>query len=229
MKMKLLAALVFGVTGVAILVSLGVWQVQRLAWKREILGEIESRIHAEPVELMEALDPKVVEFAAVKAKGRFTGEELHVLASIKQVGAIYRIVSAFETEAGQRIMVDRGFVPVSEKDSLRPAGPAEIEGNLRFPEERDSFTPDADREKNIWFIRDPEAMSEVLGTEYVFVILRQTSEKNPPVTPLPVDTASIPNVHLQYAITWFSLAAIWAVMTGFLMRRLARVGQKDRE
>ena len=227
MTQKMVLPLLIGLIGVAILVSLTVWQVQRLAWKTEILAEIEGRIAAEPVSLSEALDPKVIEFASVALEGRFTGEELHVLASIKRVGAIYRVISAFETNEGQRILVDRGFIPVEAKDAPRAPVEARIVGNLRFPDETDSFTPAPDLDKNIWFVRDPLAMSEALKTDYVFVILRETSEINPPVTPLPVDTAGIPNDHLQYAITWFSLALIWLVMTGFWMARLRETGQKD--
>jgi surfeit locus 1 family protein len=62
------------------------------------------------------------------------------------------------------------------------------------------------------------ALAQALGTDPVLLIARTTSEPAPTVTPLPVDSAGIPNDHLQYAITWFSLAAIWLVMTFFFMR-----------
>jgi len=63
-------------------------------------------------------------------------------------------------------------------------------------------------------------MAEVLGTEPVLVVTRKLSEPEVGVSPLPVDTSGIPNDHLSYAITWFSLAVIWAAMTGFFIWRM---------
>lgn len=220
MTRRMIWPLLFGVLGAAILVSLGVWQVQRLTWKQGVLSEIDARMLADPMPLDAALKPEVLEFAPVKVVGRFTGEELHVLGSIPRVGAIYRIVAAFETEDGRRILVDRGYVPVSQKDAPRPGGPAVITGNLRFPEDADSFTPDPDLAANIWFARDTASMSKALDTDFVFVTLRESTGDAQGITPLPLDSAGIANNHLNYAITWFSLAAIWLGMTVFLLLRI---------
>lgn len=81
----------------------------------------------------------------------------------------------------------------------------------------DSFTPEPDKSNNIWFARDVPKMAAALGTEPVLLIAK--SKTDPNVVPLPVDTEGIPNDHLQYAITWFSLALIWAAMTGFFLWR----------
>lgn len=214
--MRVLVPLIFGITGCAILIGLGVWQVQRLAWKEDMLARIEAQIGGAPVPLDQAaLD----EFQPVSARGTFTGDELHVLTSIKRIGAVYRVVAAFETQDGRRIMVDRGFIPTTAKDADRPAEAAEIIANFRTVAETDRFTPEPDLTANIWFARDVPAMAEALGAEPILLILRETSETDPPVTPFPVDTSGIPNDHLNYAITWFSLAAVWAAMTGYFLLR----------
>ena len=220
MTRKMIVPLLFGVIGTAILISLGAWQLQRLAWKSEILDEIETRMKSVPVPWRMAIEPKVIQFQPVSASGRFTGEELHVLTSVPQVGPGYRVVSAFETDDGARILVDRGFIPAADKDALRPAVAVDMIGTVRFPEETDGFTPDPDTERNIWFARDAAAMSKALNTEYVFVVLTNSSETNPAVTPLPVTQTGIPNNHLQYVLTWFSLALVWAGMTVFLLWRI---------
>ena len=94
-----------------------------------------------------------------------------------------------------------------------------ITGNLDAPQEADGFTPPPDLGGNIWFARDVPAMADALGTDPVLVVLRDAPETELGVTPWPVDTAGIPNDHLQYAITWFSLTAIWVGMTFHFLRR----------
>jgi surfeit locus 1 family protein len=215
---RLFLPLLFGLTGVAILVGLGTWQVQRLAWKSAILAEIEAQIAADPVPL---LSGPLEQFQAVEAEGLITGEEAHVLTSVQGMGAAFRIVSAFET-GGRRVLLDRGAVPVAEKDAPRPPVEARITGNFRTVQETDSFTPEPDLARNYWFARDVPAMAAALDTEPLLVILRTTSETDPPVTPQPVNTAGIANNHLQYALTWFSLALAWAGMTGLWLWRITR-------
>ena len=210
-----------GVVGCAILIWLGTWQVQRLAWKEAILDQIETQIEAEPQVLPIWGDPEVDKYLAVKASGLITNEELHVLVSVKQRGAGYRIISAFETD-GRRVLLDRGFIALEDKETVRPPVEADITGNLHWPQEIDKYTPDTDQDRGIWFARDVEAMADALQTEPLLIVLRTTSEATPPVDPLPVDGGGIPNDHLQYAITWFSLAVIWFVMTLYLLWRIRR-------
>jgi len=214
---RLMFLLIFGLTGAGILISLGVWQVQRLAWKEGVLAEIESRIDAAPMPLPETLSPEEDRYAPVDVSGVFQAEEIHVLVSIKRVGPGFRIIAPFETEDGRRILIDRGFVADEDKEGTRSLGTATVVGNLHWPREIDSYTPDPDLSANTWFARDVPQMAAHLGTEEVLVIAK--SETDPNVTPLPVDTAGIPNDHLQYAITWFSLAAIWTMMTALFLWR----------
>ena len=80
--------------------------------------------------------------------------------------------------------------------------------------------PAPDLARNVWFARDVAQMAVVLGTEETLVVARDAVV--PGIEPMPVDTAGIPNDHLNYAITWFLLAAVWAGMTGLLIWRNAR-------
>jgi surfeit locus 1 family protein len=77
----------------------------------------------------------------------------------------------------------------------------------------------------MWFARDIAQMAGELGTEPLLIVAREVAPPEPGVTPLPVDTGHIPNDHLSYAITWFSLAAIWAVMTGAFIWRQGRAAK----
>ncbi|EKE44413.1 surf1 family protein [Oceaniovalibus guishaninsula JLT2003] len=218
LRWALLAAL--GIGGVAILLSLGVWQVQRLAWKRAVLADIDARIAAASVTIPAAPDPQADRYLPVAAEGTTTGQEIDVLISTAQLGAGYRVVVPFET-GGRRILLDLGFVPTEEKDPPRPAQRLTATGNLHWPDETDRFTPAPDRAENIWFARDVAAMADALGTEPILLVARRTDPPVPGTVPLPVTSANIPNDHLGYAITWFSLAAIWAGMTALLGWRMA--------
>ncbi|WP_342743598.1 SURF1 family protein [Planktotalea arctica] len=205
--------------GSAILISLGVWQMQRLTWKEAILADIETRITAAPVAIPAMPDPVADKYLPVTARGEITGDEVHVLVSQKQIGAGYRIIAAFELLDGRRVLLDRGFVKVQQKKAMRPTGMSQVVGNLHWPDEKGSSIPEPDLKAEIWFARDVPALAAHLNTEPVLIIARNVDLADDPVAPLPVDSASIPNDHLQYALTWFSLALIWMVMTlAFLWR-----------
>lgn len=210
-----------GLGGLAILIALGTWQVRRLAWKTAILSEIETRIAAAPVDLPADPDPVADRYLPVRVQGRLGAEELHVFVSTEALGPAYRLIRPLET-GGRRVMVDLGAVPDDAKDDRRPAGPVTVDGNLLWPDEVDGFTPDPERDTNIWYARDAEAMAAALGTAPILVVARRVDPPIPGVTAFPVTTEGIPNDHLQYAITWFSLAAIWAGMTAFLGWRMAK-------
>ncbi|WP_093031847.1 SURF1 family protein [Roseovarius azorensis] len=219
MRKRVLFPLIFGVAGVAVLLSLGWWQVERLAWKEGILADIGARISAAPVEVPAKVSPEVDRYLPVEVTGRIGQEALRVLVSQKQAGAGYRLISALDTGA-RRVLLDRGFINVAGDVPAPPEGPVMVTGNLHWPDERLSSTPENDVAGNMWFARDIAQMAGVLDTEPVLVVTRELSEPERGVTPLPVDTGGIPNDHLSYAITWFSLAAIWAAMTGVFIRRM---------
>ncbi|MEM8576374.1 MAG: SURF1 family protein [Pseudomonadota bacterium] len=219
---RLLFLLVIGLGGAAILGYLGTWQVQRLAWKNAILEEIDTRIAAAPIPLPEAPDPETDTYLPVTATGTLSDAYIRVLASQKQIGAGYRIIRALDTGA-RTVLVDEGFVRTAQGEDLSaPGGPVTITGNLHWPDEIDSFTPAPDLAANIWFARDVPALAEALNAEPTLIVARDMSPERTPVTPLPVDSGNIPNDHLEYAITWFSLAAIWAAMTAYFALRTHR-------
>ena len=175
----------------------------------------------EPVDLPETPDLERDAYLPVEVSGTFGGDFLRVLVSQKQQGAGYRIIVPLEM-GDRRILVDRGFVAADQSEAVGGVAIQVVQtviGNLQWPQEIDSFTPTPDLENNIWFARDVPAMAEALGTEPILVVQREASQTSGPVTPLPVDTSAIPNDHLQYAITWFSLAAVWMTMTIYFLRR----------
>ncbi|MEX0350407.1 MAG: SURF1 family protein [Paracoccaceae bacterium] len=213
---RILFLLIFGLVGFGLLVALGSWQVQRLAWKEGVLADIDTRISGAPAALPANPDPDADRYLPVTVAGEMLTDEVHILVSVKRVGPGYRIIAPFQTE-GRRVMVDRGFIPLEDRDTPRALGAMEVTGNLHWPQEVDGFTPEPDIDENIWFARDVSALADQLGTKPILLIARNQTDPN--ITPLPVDSAGIPNDHLQYAVTWFGLAAVWAGMTGFFLWR----------
>lgn len=219
MRRMIFPGLVGGL-GLAVLLGLGSWQLQRLTWKEGVLATIEERIAAAPVALPAAATPEADRYRAVALSGRVEPQELHVFWVTAGQGAGYRVISPFVTEAGRRVLLDRGYIRAEDKGAARPSGPVEITGNLLWPDEGDWTTPAPDEVANILYARDLGYMAERLETEPLLVVLREGTAG---AEPLPVSTEGIPNNHLQYAITWFALALIWAAMTvTFILRTRAK-------
>jgi len=225
MSRRFIIPVIFGLAGLAVFIWLGSWQLQRLHWKEGVLAEIDARIGAPPVGLPATPDPQADRFLPVEVSGVMTGDELHVLVSSRDFGAGFRIISAFET-GGRRIMVDRGFVLATGKDKPRTTGAMTVLGNLHWPDERDSYTPANEPERNYWYARDVSVMAAALDGDPILLIAR--SQTDPGVKPMPVTSTGIPNDHLEYAITWFLLAATWVVMTGFSLWRIKRRSPEDK-
>ncbi|WP_347827207.1 SURF1 family protein [uncultured Planktomarina sp.] len=217
--MRFWGMVVFGVLGTAILLSLGIWQLQRLAWKQEVLRAIESKILAPAVKIPQTVLPDAHSLLPVRAEGRYKGDTVRVLVSQKIYGAGYRLITAFELVDGRTIMLDRGFTSVRSEIPSTPQGRGQVIGNLQWPQEIDSFTPENDLAANIWFARDVARLAEHLKAEPVLLVLRDSSFETEAATPLPKMTANIPNDHMNYAITWFSLALIWLGMSGYFLYR----------
>ncbi len=219
MLSRVIMPLLIGLSGVAVLVGLGLWQLDRLAWKQGVLAAMQAQLDAPPGALPAAPDPRTDRYRAVTVTGRFTGRELHVLSG-NRAGPGFLIVAAFVTDDGRRIMVDRGFVPEAGRDAPRPPGaaPVTVAGNINWPDDMTASTPAPDVAGNMWYGRDVAPMAAALGTEPVMVIAR--SDTGQGVTPRPADTAAVRNDHLGYALTWFALALVWAGMTVYWLWRI---------
>jgi surfeit locus 1 family protein len=215
---RFLIPLAFGAIGVGILLGLGFWQLDRLAEKEAYLVDQEARIAAAPVALPASIDPVADRFRPVIVTGAFDAPELSVLVSRKQIGPGVRLIAPFVTDTGRRIMVDRGFVAEAARGDDHTATAFEVTGNLHWPDETDSYTPAPDAEAGLWFARDVAAMAKALDTDPILLVARSNTGGG--VEPMPVDNSGTPNDHLQYAITWFLLAVVWAGMTGLLVWRI---------
>ena len=207
--------LIIGLAGIAVLLSLGTWQVQRLAWKEGILAEIDVKISGAPIKLPLSPNEEAHKYQPVEVSGRFLETRIRVLVSQKLIGAGYRIIQPFQT-ADRVILVDRGFVKIDQTEDLRNDA-ATVLGNLHWPDEVDEYTPEPDLTQDIWFARDVPAVAQALNADPILVIAREITPSREKVSPIPISSSGIPNDHLQYAITWYSLATVWAGMSGLFL------------
>lgn len=218
---RIIAPLILGVVGFAILVGLGVWQLQRLEWKQAMLDEIQQGIDAAPIALPAAVDPSM-KYLPVQVAGQTTGDEVLVLSGTKTGGGGYNVISGFVTDDGRRIMIDRGFVPQDAHRISRPPTRLIVTGNLHWPQDKSASTPEPNLTEGVWFARDVPAMAAALKTEPVLVVASFVQGDAQGAEPIPISIDNIPNNHLGYAVQWFLLALVWAGMTAGLIWRITQ-------
>ncbi|MDE9451710.1 SURF1 family protein [Aliiroseovarius sp. Z3] len=221
MSFRLILTATLSIAILAVFLGLGKWQLDRLKWKQGVLAEIDRRIAAAPVGLPAQPDPERDKYLPVTVTGMMGANTLRVLVSSRDAGAGYRLISPLHTAEGA-VLVDRGFIRVADPMPPVPEGAITVVGNLHWPDDRNSATPENDLSTNTWFARDIDQMAEVLETRPILIIARQTTPAEQGILPMPVTSAGIPNDHLEYAVTWFLMAATWVVMTGFALWRMKR-------
>ena len=217
----------------ALLVTLGVWQLNRLAWKRDLLARIEALNSTPGLPLETALERshagEDVEYLRVVADCPGLDQAPYLkLFTVRERVAGFRAVSVCRVSNGPygSVLVDRGFV--ADADAARLPGPTAeraehraVVGLLHEASPPTFVTPKNRPAENRWFSRDVETMGQALGARSpapLFLMLESPPAVGfgPVPAPLPVQ---ISNRHLGYAITWFGLAlALAGVYVGFLMR-----------
>lgn len=222
----------------AVLIGLGAWQLERLAWKQDLIAKVEARIHEEPAAAPEEEEWPDVEFEddeyrRVTATGRFRHDlEVQVYALVDRTpegegGPGYWVITPLVNAEGASILINRGFVPLERRDPAtrregQVEGPVSVTGLLRLPEEAGLFTPSNDPAKEAWFTRDPFLIGEAKGLLRVAPFLIDAdATPNPGGLPLGgLTRVSFPNRHLEYALTWFGLAgSLLAVALAVMLRR----------
>lgn len=220
---RLWGAVLFGIAGCAVLLALGFWQLARLDQKEALIAGIAAQLDAQPTAVPERANPLADRWRPVIAEGQFTGEAVHVLSSRPGLGPGSRVIAVLETADGRRLLVDRGFLPEAARRGADLAGgPAVVSGNLDWPSDADGFTPEPDLGRGLWFSRAVPPIAAHLGAEPVMIVARTVSGADVPgLAPVPLGI-DIRNDHLEYAITWFLLALVWAAMSLYLVWRVRR-------
>lgn len=220
----LLAAIFF-----AGFVSLGVWQIHRLAWKEALIARVDARVDAAPVAApgpgaWPGITAKSSEYRHVTVTGRFEQGRTTLVKAVTDYGGGFWVLTPFKDARGFTVLVNRGFVSNRQAGSApAPGGERSVSGLLRISEPGGGFLrsnqPAADR----WFSRDVAAIAQAraLGAVAPYFIDAGKQATAPDPTTRPVGgltVISFPNNHLSYAITWFALAALTAFGAAQLIR-----------
>ena len=235
----------------AVLIALGTWQLQRKAWKEQLIATLSERLAAPPGALpapstWPALDRDDTEYRRVTFTGTFdNGKEALVYAAASAFrpdvsGPGYWVFTPARLADGGVAMVNRGFVP---QDLANPAarpggnmgGPIQITGTLRWPDARSWFSPSDDPAHNLWFLRDPAAIAAAKGLNKDSVAVAPFYvEQEAPVPPggFPQPgklEVRLRNEHLQYVVTWYGLALVLVVVLAVWARSSFRSAGKAGE
>jgi surfeit locus 1 family protein len=206
---------VAAVIATAILVGLGVWQLQRLQWKLALIAEVSGHMAAPPVSLdgVLKLGADEAQYRRVGLAGRFdNAKEAYVFTTGADGTPVYHVLTPFLTDDGRTLLVDRGYVP---KMKLDPATRTPVEGKTRLvgvwrvPDVPGAFTPAPDPAHRIWYARD---LPGIAAADHVRLaapsLIEADATPNPGGWPKGGQTVvSFRNEHLSYAVTWFGLAA----------------------
>jgi surfeit locus 1 family protein len=228
-KRELIRLTVVTLIGLAVLISLGVWQLQRLEWKESLIARIEARTARAPLTLERATEiageRRNASYFPVRVTGSFHHARERYLYAFSLDGQPgWHVITPLETVDGNVVLIDRGFVPNTLRDpSTRALGQIEdvetVIGFMRSSEEASIFIPDNDSKTNQWFSRDLSAMASSMvpgGTVQVspFYLEAKASEV-PGGWPQGGQTRlELANEHLQYALIWFGLALCLVVIYG---------------
>ena len=236
-KRSWLSLLIPAVLAFAVLLALGTWQIQRKAWKEQLIATLTERLQAPPAPLPSAaawpaLDQTGNEYRRVTFRAEFeTAKEAFVFATASAFrpdvkGQGFWIFTPARLADGSVVVVNRGFMPLAVAKTLSNRvnpGIVEITGAMRWPEASHWFTPKGSPTENLWFARDPAPIAAAKGWGPVAPFyVEQESPVPAGGWPQPGKLVpSLPDNHLQYAVTWYGLAlvlavvfVVWAVKSG---------------
>ncbi len=242
-KSRRILFVVFSILVILVLTALGAWQLQRMKWKARVIEQSISALTAEPVAINDIFAGIEYGFDVdrlrIRLKGKYRHDlERYVYTPTKR-GIGYQVVTPFIDDTGFLVFVDRGWVPEKFKDpkarkpARQPENDITITGISRVhPVKLKWFLADPDFANNVWYWYDPDTLAKSMPSGIgetadgqlplispVFVQLEPKGEPGDGQWPeIPPADTDLPNNHLKYAITWFSLAAILFVMLLVFLR-----------
>lgn len=214
-----------------LLLALGVWQVQRLAWKTDLIARVDARLAASPVPApapteWAALTEQNSEYRRITLTGSYLSGKDTLVQAVTSRGAGFWVMTPLQTAEGWTALVNRGFVPADRRgDYPSPApGTATVSGLLRMTQPDGAFLRSNEPAKARWYSRDTDAIATAEGlTQVAPWFLDADRATDPNVLPVGgLTVVQFRNPHLGYAFTWFGLAALWAGTLIYLRRSRSR-------
>jgi surfeit locus 1 family protein len=226
--------------------ALGIWQVERRAWKLDLIDRVDQRVHATPAaapgpDQWPQVNAAADEYRRVSATGTFLHDRETLVQATTALGSGFWVLTPLRIADGSVLLVNRGFVPSERRERTvrradEPTGETTVTGLIRMSEPGGSFMRHNDPAANRWYSRDVQAIATARGLDRVapYFVDAEASSLHPdqPVGGLTV--IAFQNNHLTYAITWFGLAlmiagAAWYVGRDELRLRRKRISETSED
>lgn len=230
--LSLLRRIVFGVGAglvFVVLLGLGTWQVERRAWKLDLIARVDARVHASPVPAPGPADwPRVGPedaYRHVRLSGTFLNDRETLVQAVTERGGGFWVLTPLRRPDGSLVLINRGFVPGDRRDpSTRAAGQiageTTVTGLLRLTEPKGAFLRSNDPKDDRWYSRDVAAIAAARGfTDVAPYFVDADAAPNPGGLPTGgLTVIAFPNNHFVYAITWYGMALMLAGAMVYLLR-----------
>ena len=228
--------------------ALGIWQVQRLSWKLDLIARVDQRVHAAPAAppgpaAWPALSAASDEYRRLRLAGTFLHDRETLVQATTALGAGFWVLTPLQTTEGTVVLVNRGFVPPEKRDPAtrsagQPPGAVEVVGLLRLTEPHGGFLRTNDPAADRWHSRDVQAIADArglrtLGPVAPYFVDAEAGPAMPAGAPPgvgPVGGLTViqfPNSHTVYALTWFALALMVAAAAAYVARDEVRVRRRS--
>jgi surfeit locus 1 family protein len=219
-------------------VALGTWQVERRAWKLDLIARVDQRVHAPagtPPARGEwpATNAANDEYRHVRLAGTFVHDKEALVQASTRLGAGFWVLTPLRAADGTVVLVNRGFVPPEARErqartAPEPQGETTVTGLLRLSEPKGGFLRKNDPAADRWFSRDVQAIAAARGLAAADVAPYFVDAEAAPAAPAAADAPAwpaagltviaFPNSHLVYALTWYGLALMVLVAAWFVRR-----------
>ena len=184
--------------------TLGTWQLYRLQWKQDLIKQISEGLNSTPIKYSQNIEKN---YQKVVLTGKYNFKNQIYLYSLNDKGQPgFDVITPFETVDKENVLINRGWIKKEFKNSLDINTLSKnIQGMLRQANRKNIFTPDNDINENIWFSINLEDVKKITDKKFnKFIVYLEDQNINIP-KPKKI-TVDVPNNHLKYAITWYSIS-----------------------
>jgi surfeit locus 1 family protein len=214
--------------------ALGTWQVERRAWKLDLIARVEQRVHAPAAnapgpERWAQVNAAADEYRRVRIAGIFLHDKETLVQASTRLGAGFWVLTPLRAADGSIVLVNRGFVPPeaqgrSARTATEPQGETTVTGLLRITEPKGGFLRKNEPAAGRWFSRDVQAIAAAhgLGNTAPYFVDADSAPASPGATPAwpagGLTVIAFPNSHLVYAFTWYGLALMVLAAAAYAWR-----------
>ncbi|WP_295876876.1 SURF1 family protein [uncultured Zhongshania sp.] len=217
-------------------VFLGNWQLERRAWKLDLMQRVDARAHASPesaptAEHWQGISRESDEYRRVSVTGNFISDKDTLIVAATELGSGYWVITPFRRSDSSIVLINRGFINQGVQATPPPTGQQDLIGLLRISEPKGSAIRNNDSNANRWYSRDVAAianMQNLYAAPYFIDAEKShdTSQAHQQGSQHPVGGLTVINFHnshMVYAITWFSLALLVIVAAIIVVREERKV------